>query len=191
VELTQADAARIPSANPVNRKAHDAYLRGRYLWNHKQKADLEQSITLYQQAIGDDPQYALAYASMADSYIVLENDGYMSAIDANPKIKMAAMKAIAVDPNLAEAHMMLADVMETEWDWAGAEQEYKRAIELNPGLARAHHWYAILLSNLQRTRLAAGHHPAEALLEMRQVAAESGGRDGALAAGFVCFGANG
>ena len=87
---------------------------------------------------------------MADSYIILENSGYISASEANPKIKMAAMKAVAADANLAEGHMMLADVKETEWDWAGAELEYKRAIELNPGLARAHHWYAILLSDLQR-----------------------------------------
>jgi TolB-like protein/DNA-binding winged helix-turn-helix (wHTH) protein/Flp pilus assembly protein TadD len=150
VKLTPADVARTPSTHVVSRKAHDAYLRGRYLWSSKSKSGLEQSINLYQQAIDEDPQYALAYAGMADSYIILENNGYMSASEANPKIKMAAMKAVAADANLAEGHMMLADVKETEWDWAGAEQEYKRAIELNPGLARAHHWYAILLSDLQR-----------------------------------------
>lgn len=151
VELTPADVARIPSVHVVNHIAHDAYLRGRYAWNSRRtKTELEQSIAFYQQAIHEDPQYALAYAGMADSYAVLEDNGQMPASDANPRIKAAAMKAVEADPALAEGHMMLADVKETEWDWAGAEQEYRRAIELNPGLARAHHWYAILLSSLKR-----------------------------------------
>jgi TolB-like protein/DNA-binding winged helix-turn-helix (wHTH) protein/Flp pilus assembly protein TadD len=149
--LTPADVARIPSAHVVSRKAHDAFLRGRYLWSSRRsKRELEQSITFYQQAIDEDPQYALAYAGMADSYAVLEDNGQMSASEANPRIKTAAIKAVEADPTLAEAHMMLADAKETEWDWAGAEQEYKRAIDLNPGLARAHHWYAVLLSTLKR-----------------------------------------
>jgi TolB-like protein/DNA-binding winged helix-turn-helix (wHTH) protein/tetratricopeptide (TPR) repeat protein len=151
VELTPADVARVPSAHVVSRKAHDAYLRGRFAWSSRRtKRDLEQSISFYRQAIDEDPQYALAYAGMADSYAVLEDNGEMSASEANPRIKVAAMKAVEADPTLAEAHMMLADVKENEWDWAGAEQEYKHAIELNPGLARAHHWYAILLSALKR-----------------------------------------
>jgi len=65
-------------------------------------------------------------------------------------MRMAAMKAVTIDPNLADAHMLLADVRETEWNWAGAEEEYKRALELNPGSARAHHWYAVFLSELKR-----------------------------------------
>jgi adenylate cyclase len=82
--------------------------------------------------------------------ILLENNGEMPATNANPEIRIAAIKAVAADPNLAEAHMILAAAKETEWDWAGAEKEYKRALELNPGSARAHHWYAILLSDLKR-----------------------------------------
>jgi TolB-like protein/Flp pilus assembly protein TadD len=155
VKLTPEDLARIPSAHVVSRKAHDAYLRGRYLWSGRNKRDLEESIVFYQQAIDEDSQYALAYAAMADSYIVLVGAGEMSPREANPKIKAAAFNAVAADPGLAEAHMMLADVKETEWDWAGAEQEYKRAIQLNPGLARAHHWYALLLSALKRQSEAA------------------------------------
>jgi tetratricopeptide (TPR) repeat protein len=150
IRLTPADVARIPLTHAVSRTAHDAYLHGRYLWSKKSKDGLEQSIAFYQQAIDDDSQYALAYAGIADSYIVLENAGHISASEANPRIRAAALKAVAADPNLAEAHMMLADAKETEWDWVAAEQEYKRAIELNPGLARAHHWFAILLSDLQR-----------------------------------------
>lgn len=150
ITLTPADAARLPPSHVASQKAHDAYLRGRYLWNTRSKEGLEQSIVFYQKAIEDDPDYALAYAGIADSYILLEDQGLAPASYANPAIKTAAMKAVTSDPNLADAHMMLADVKETEWDWAGAEQEYKRALELNPGLARAHHWYAILLSALKR-----------------------------------------
>jgi TolB-like protein/DNA-binding winged helix-turn-helix (wHTH) protein/Flp pilus assembly protein TadD len=150
IRLTPGDTARIPVTHVANSKAHDAYLRGRYAWSTKTRSGLEQSIAWYQKAIEQDPQYALAYANMADSYVLLENDGYMPASEANPKIRNAAMNAVAADPHLAEAHLMLADVKETEWDWAAAEQEYRRAIELNPGMARAHHWYAILLTDLKR-----------------------------------------
>jgi TolB-like protein/DNA-binding winged helix-turn-helix (wHTH) protein/Tfp pilus assembly protein PilF len=150
VKLTTEDGGRIAVPQATSREAHDSYLRGRYLANNKSKGDLEESIKFYQQAIDEDARYAPAYAAMADSYIVMENAGHMSAREANPKIKVAAMTAVALEPNLAEAHMVLASVRESEWDWKGAEQEYKRTIELNPGLARAHHWYAILLSALKR-----------------------------------------
>jgi TolB-like protein/DNA-binding winged helix-turn-helix (wHTH) protein/tetratricopeptide (TPR) repeat protein len=150
ITLTPADEARLPAPHVVTQKAHDAYLHGRYLWNTRSKEGLEQSIVFYQEAIEADPQYALAYAGLADSYILLENNGEMPATNANPEIRIAAMKAVAADPNLAEAHMILADAKETEWDWTSAEKEYKRALELNPGLARAHHWYAVLLGNLKR-----------------------------------------
>src|SRR5262249_21162662 len=141
VDLTPAEVARIRPAMTVNRKAHDDYLRGRYAWGQRpDKEALEQSTTYYNKALEEEPHYALAYAGMADSYIVLENTGQIPANKANPQIKLAATKAVEADPDLAEAHLMLADVKETEWDWTSAEREYKRAIELNPGLARAHHW---------------------------------------------------
>jgi len=97
---------------------------------------------------------------MADSYIVLENEGELSPTEANPLIRIAARKAVEADSNLADAHMVLADCKEREWDWPGAESEYRRAIELNPGLARAHHWYALLLVNMNR--------PNEAITEIQQ-----------------------
>ena len=150
ITLTPVDLARLPGSHAVSRKAHDAYLRGRYLWNTRNKEALEQSISFYQEAIKEDPQYALAYAGIADSYILLENNGWMPGSRAHPEMRMAAMKAVKTDPNLAEAHMLLADVRETEWNWTGAEEEYKRALELNPGSARAHHWYAVFLSEMKR-----------------------------------------
>jgi tetratricopeptide (TPR) repeat protein len=148
--LTPADVAKFPTAHAVSQKAHDAYLRGRYLWNTRSKQGLEQSISFYQEAIKEDPQFALAYAGIADSYILLENNGQMPASKANPEMRMAAMTAVRTDPNLADAHRVLADVRETEWNWAGAEEEYKRALELNPGSAKTRHWYAVLLANLKR-----------------------------------------
>jgi TolB-like protein/DNA-binding winged helix-turn-helix (wHTH) protein/tetratricopeptide (TPR) repeat protein len=160
VELTKEDGARLQASPTVNRPAHDAYLRGRFQWNKKTGKSLQESIKLYQQAMDSDPGYALAYAGMADSYIVLENDGRLSPTEANPLIRIAARKAVEADPNLADAHMVLADCKEREWDWSGAESEYRRAIELNPGLARAHHWYALLLLNMNR--------PNEAITEIQQ-----------------------
>lgn len=160
VELTKEDGTRLEASPTVNRTAHDAYLRGRYQWNKKTGRALEESIRLYQQAIDSDPGYALAYAGMADSYILLENNGQLSPTEANPLIRIAARKAVEADPNLADAHMVLADCGEREWDWAGAEREYRRAIELNPGLARAHHWYALLLVNMNR--------PNEAIAEIQR-----------------------
>jgi TolB-like protein/DNA-binding winged helix-turn-helix (wHTH) protein/Tfp pilus assembly protein PilF len=149
VELTKEEGTRLQSL-PVNLEAHDAYLKGRYQWNKKTGKAIRESIKLYRQAIASDPRYAVAYAGIADSYIVLENSGEVPPTEANPLIKAAAIKAVELDPNLADAHMVLADSRELEWDWAGAEREYRRAIELNPGLARAHHWYALLLLNTNR-----------------------------------------
>ena len=150
ITLTPAEVASFSGLHAVSQKAHDAYLRGRYLWNTRTKQGLEQSISFYHQAIEEDPRYALAYAGIADSYILLENNGQMPASRANPEMRMAASKAVSLDPNLADGHRLLAQVRETEWNWTGAEEEYTRALELNPGSAKSHHWYAILLVNLKR-----------------------------------------
>ncbi|HXH68555.1 MAG TPA: winged helix-turn-helix domain-containing protein [Candidatus Limnocylindrales bacterium] len=160
VELTREDASRLVASPSVNMKAHDAYLRGRYQWNMRTGESLRESIKLYEQAIASDPEYALAYAGKADSYILLEELDQLSPAEANPLISTAARKAVEADPNLADAHMVLAGSKETDWDWAGAELEYKRAIELNPGLARAHHWYSLLLVNTSR--------PDEAIAEIQR-----------------------
>ena len=160
VELTKADASRLVASTPANLNAHDAYLRGRYQWNKRTGQSLQESIRLYREAIGFDPEYALAFAGTADSYILLEEIGELSPTEANSLISAAARKAVEADPNLADAHMVLAASKEAEWDWMGAEREYKRAIELNPGLARAHHWYAALLINMNR--------PNEAISEIQR-----------------------
>jgi TolB-like protein/DNA-binding winged helix-turn-helix (wHTH) protein/Flp pilus assembly protein TadD len=160
VQLTKEDGTRLNTYRPVGMKVQDIYLRGRFQWNKRTRQSLYESIRLYQQALAADPHYAPAYAAMADSYILLENEGELSPTEGNPRSRDAAVKAVEEDPGLAEAHMVLADSLERNWDWAGAEREYRRAIELNPGLARVHHWYAILLSNMNR--------PDEAIREIQR-----------------------
>jgi TolB-like protein/DNA-binding winged helix-turn-helix (wHTH) protein/Tfp pilus assembly protein PilF len=149
-EVTKTDGTRLQETSTVNSLAYDVYLRGRFEWNQKTDASLEQSIELYKQAIDLDPQFALAYAGLADSYIILGDNGEMSPTKVNPLISAAATKAVEFGPNLAEAHTVLAASKELDWDWTGAEREYRRAIDLNPGLSRAHHWYALLLVALGR-----------------------------------------
>lgn len=137
-----------PSIDP---EAHEAYLKGRYYWNQRTPASIEKSIGYYQQAIAKDPEYARAYCGLADAYALLGYRGHIALKDALAGAKTAALKAVQLDDTLAEAHASLGFIAETlEWDWSTAEREYKRAIELNPGLARAHHWYAGYLTYVGR-----------------------------------------
>jgi tetratricopeptide (TPR) repeat protein len=103
------------------------------------------------QAIAKDPNYAQAYAGLAYAYILLFDRAWISPGEASPKVRSAAHRAIELDPTLAEPHAALAALKElAEWDWAGAEDEYRKAIGLNPNDATSHHWYALLLENLGR-----------------------------------------
>jgi len=142
--------ARLARARPVNPEAYQAYLTGRYHWNLRTEDGLKKSLGYFQQAIEKDPAYALAYAGLADSYVILA-DGVMAPREAYPRGKAAAFKALEIDETLAEAHAPLGAAREAyDWDWVGAEKEYKRAIELNPGYATAHQWYAMYLSEMGR-----------------------------------------
>ncbi len=123
-----------------NNEAYQLYLKGRFYWNKRTLEALKKSIDYYNQAIEKDPGFALAYAGVADSYVVPANR--LAPQDAMPKAKAAAMRALELDETLAEAHASLGRVLAAyEWDWTGAEKEYKRAIELNPRYAVAHEWY--------------------------------------------------
>jgi serine/threonine protein kinase/tetratricopeptide (TPR) repeat protein len=134
-----------------NLEAYRLYLQGRNFWAKRDEADLIRSIEYYEKAIEIDPNYALAYAGLSDAYHILGNNGFWPAEKAFPKAKAAALKALKIDDKLAEAHTSLAGVMEDyDWDFAGSEKESKLAIELNPGYAIAHHWYAFHLSILGR-----------------------------------------
>ena len=163
VTLNRHERAALEHAKAVNPEAFQAYLAGRYFWNKRTGDGLKKAIDYFNQAIEKDPNYAQAYAGLADAY-ALSGDweyGILSPEDAFPKAKAAATKALALDDNLAEAHTSLAFVLDLyHWDWESAEREYKRAIALNPGYATAHHWYAWHLIVMGRN--------SEALAESRK-----------------------
>jgi tetratricopeptide (TPR) repeat protein len=143
-----------------NVEAYQFYVRGRFYWNKRTSQDLWKSIENFEQAIALDPNYALAFTGLADAYALLANAG-SPAHEMMPKAREAALKALLLDDNLAEAHTALGQiVVYYDYDFAGAEREYKRAIELNPNYATAHQWYSEILSAL-------GRHE-EALAEMRR-----------------------
>ena len=137
-----------------NNEAYQLYMRGRFYWNKRSPESLHKAIGYFQQAIQKDPNFALAYAGMADTYALLggpEAGGDMRPNEALPKAKAAALQALTIDETLSESHVPMAHVMcFYDRDFAGAEREYKRAIELNPNYSVAHHWYAIYLSVLAR-----------------------------------------
>jgi eukaryotic-like serine/threonine-protein kinase len=134
-----------------NAEAYQLYLQGLFYWNKWTQADFKKAADYFSQAVQKDPSYALSYAGLADTYSLLGDAGYLPPSEAWPKAKTAAMQALDIDDSLAEAHTSLGLVKEHfEWDWAGAEKEFKRAIELNPNLATAHHWYGDYLTNMGR-----------------------------------------
>ena len=135
----QKRLARRYTENP---EAHQLYLRGRYLWNRRTGQTLQQAAEYFQQAIDKDPGYALAWAGLADCYAVYSAVEVLSPREASPKAKEAATKALTLDETLAEPHAALGLAMAVyDWDWLGAESEFKRAIQLNPRYATAHQWY--------------------------------------------------
>jgi len=134
-----------------NVEAYQLYLQGLFYWNKWTQADFKKAADYFTQAVQKDPHYALAYAGLADSYSLLGDSGYLAPSEAWPKAKTAAMQALELDGTLAEAHTSLGLVKEHfEWDWAGAEKEFRSAIDLNPNLATAHHWYGDYLANMGR-----------------------------------------
>jgi TolB-like protein/Tfp pilus assembly protein PilF len=134
-----------------NIEAHNYYLKGRYFWNKRTGDSLKMSIKYFEQAIEVDPDYALAYAGLADCYSLLPFYGGWLPQEGYLKARSAALKALELDSMLAEAHNSLAAItLWYEWDWDEAERGFKRAIELNAGLAIAHHWYAELLKSIGR-----------------------------------------
>ena len=153
IKLIGEEEAQIVKHYTDNREAYDFYIKGLYFWNKREKENLEKALEYFQEAIENDPTYALAYSGLADTYIVLADNGIIPASEAFPKAKAAAMKALEIDDSLAEAHISLAAIMESglyDWDFAGAKKEYQRAIDLKPGYATAHQWYALHLSFLGR-----------------------------------------
>jgi len=151
--VTPGAQARLASARPVNPEAHEAYLKGQFFFNKATKEDIQKATEYAQQAVQIDPNYAPAYGLLAESYWYSSQNAFGSLPDAEAaaKTKVAAMKALAIDDTLAEPHVALGDVLNFhEWDWAGSEREFKRAIELNPNSALAHAEYAWCLVDMGR-----------------------------------------
>jgi tetratricopeptide (TPR) repeat protein len=131
--------------------AHEAYLKGLQHWNRREPREVSQAIDLFRSAIALDSGFAKPHAGLADAYNFLGNYSAIPQSIAYGMAKTEALRALELDPDLGEAYVSLALVkMEFEWDWAGAEKDYRRAIELNPGYATAYQYYAELLARLGR-----------------------------------------
>ena len=151
IKLTADELQRLSRPRAVNPDAHENYLLGRYYWNKRTAEAVRKSIDYLEKAIAQDPQYALAYAALSDSYHLLPDLAGSDAGESFQKARAAALKALELDPSIAEAHAAVASVKEDyDWDWNGAEKEYKQAIELNPGLGIIHAQYSNLLAETGR-----------------------------------------
>jgi TolB-like protein/Tfp pilus assembly protein PilF len=161
-KLTPPEKVHLASARPINSEAYEDYLKGYYYG----EGNAAKGVAYFQQAIQKDPNYALAYAGLANSYITLGMPwgGDMSPKEVLPQAKAAATKALEIDDSLGEVHLALARVIQLyDWDWPGVEKEYRRALELNPNDAWAHNWYGEYLQEMGRNE--------EAFVQMRQATA--------------------
>jgi TolB-like protein/Flp pilus assembly protein TadD len=153
INLTPREQAALKSVRVVNPEAYESYLKGRYFWNKRTADGLRVALAYFNQALEEDPSYAQAYSGLADTYALLGDWQYavMTPKEAYPKAKAAALKAVELDNALGEAHNSLAFLLDGfDWDLDSGGKEFRRAIELNPGYATAHHWYAWHLALLDR-----------------------------------------
>jgi len=149
--LYPEDEERLQMQPTENLEAYNLYLQGRFLWNKRTPVDMKKSIEFYEKAIEKDPDFALAYTGIADSYINLYDFQVLPPMAAFPNAKKALYKALELNNSLGEAHCSLAYVFYAfEWDFKSAEKEFKRAIELNPNYATAHQWYGQYLAAMGR-----------------------------------------
>jgi serine/threonine protein kinase/Tfp pilus assembly protein PilF len=159
ITVAPAEKALLAQTQTTDPEAYQLYLKGRHFWNKRTEEGLETARGHFEGAIEKDPDYALAYAGLADTYNMLGTYAYLPSLEVFPKAKRAALKALELDETLTEAYISLAYVKYVyDWDWFGAEADLNWAIGLNPSYATAHHYYGIFLKNMGRFD--------EALLEM-------------------------
>jgi tetratricopeptide (TPR) repeat protein len=159
INVNPQEQAVLKNVKVVNPQAYESFLKGRYFWNKRTADGLKVALAYFNQATDEDPKYAQAYSGLADTYSLLGDWQYavMTPKEALPKAKAAAIKALELDSTLGEAHNSLAFCLDGfDWDFDSAGKEFRRAIELNPGYATAHHWYAWHLSLLGRYEEAIG-----------------------------------
>jgi serine/threonine-protein kinase len=149
-KLSGAEEAKVTKTATVDPEAYQAYLKGRYFWNRRTAEDLKKAIEQFKAATDRDPNYALAYAGLADCYVILNQYAGVPTSETIPKVKDYAERAISLDDQLAGPHASLAQIHKKLWQWADAEREFKRAIELDPKYSTAYHWYSLLLKDLGR-----------------------------------------
>jgi TolB-like protein/Flp pilus assembly protein TadD len=151
LRLTGEEKEQLTKRSTGNTEAYQLYLKGRHAWEKRAEDGVRKSIEYFQQAIDEDPGYALAYAGLADSYAVLSAYSALSPAESFSRARAAARKALELDKDLPQAHATLGlAFMNYDHDWASAESEYKRAIALDGNYATAHHWYGLLLMALGR-----------------------------------------
>ena len=161
LQLTHAEKKRLVKRQTEDAEAYRLYLQGRHHWNRWTEEGFYKAIGYFQQAIEKDPSYALAHDGVADCYVLLGWNSYLPPKDAFPKAKVAAMAALEIAPDLGEAHTDLAAVLWLhDWQWAEAQNEFKRSLELNPCYPTANHYYAECLMTWGRN--------AEALARMKK-----------------------
>jgi serine/threonine-protein kinase len=146
LRLTAGERQQLAKREAVNPQAYELLLKGRFYWNKGGTENGKKAVEYYQQAIAVDPAYALAYAELSLGYDLLVGNSILDPKEFRPRAEVAAYKALALDDDIAEAHLALAIIKLSAWEWAAAEREFKRAIELNPNLARARGTYALYLS---------------------------------------------
>src|SRR5215475_1406353 len=147
LKLTGEERELLTKRYTANTEAYQLYLKGRYFLNKSTEEDFRKSVEYFRQALEKDPNYALAYAGLADSYAQLGNYGLISMKESHPRAREAVTRALEIDDKLGEAHASLAFIFTNYyWDWAEAEKRFKRAIELNPNYAMTHNWYSQYLS---------------------------------------------
>jgi DNA-binding winged helix-turn-helix (wHTH) protein/tetratricopeptide (TPR) repeat protein len=155
LKLTGDEQERLSRNHTKNNEAYLLYLKGRYFWNKRTAEGLQKGIEHFEMAIQIDQNYALAFAGLADCYILMGSytHSQLSPLEAMPKAKAAAERALAIDNSLAEAHVSLAFIkLYYDWDWHGVEREFARALELNPNYDTAHHWFSHYLTAMGRKK---------------------------------------
>jgi TolB-like protein len=161
VKLLPAERKRLATAPTVNAAAYDAYLKGLYHWYRLTREDLDDAERYFDLALSKDPNYARAHVGLALLWVGRQQMGFVPPAEAAPKARAAALRAVELDDTLADAHYVLAIVYTwSDWNWPAGESEFRRAIQLNPGFADAHAFYASLLNGIRR--------PDEAMVEARR-----------------------